>query len=304
MDLTQVKKLFANNKISFLENEPMCRHTTFKIGGNADLFVAPHNIEQLIFVYNTCKQNGIDLTVLGKGSNLLVSDFGIKGVVLSLDLIKNTEIIGEGLIKAEAGATLFSLCGFAAKNGLSGLEFAYGIPGSVGGAVFMNAGAYGGEIKDSIISATVLDKNGNVKTVNKEDMQLSYRNSVFKQSGDIILNAVFKLEKCDTKKIKDAMHIFLERRQTKQPLDYPSAGSTFKRPEGNFAGTLIEAAGLKGVSVGGARVSEKHAGFIINTGNAKCQDVMELIKLVQDKILKENNIKLEPEVIFIGRAEE
>lgn len=301
MKLAEIKLFLCQNKINYTENEPMKRHTTFKIGGNADLFVVPQNTQQLKITIDYCKANNIPLTVIGKGSNLLVSDAGIEGVVICLSALNEITLNKGNKIIAAAGASLFSLCNFAAANSLSGLEFAFGIPGSVGGAVYMNAGAYGGEIENCIVSATAIDKCGNIKVYSKNEMGLGYRTSVFKQKGSIIIEAIFELKPEKTDNIKAAMADYMARRNAKQPLEFPSAGSTFKRPEGHFAGALIEGAQLKGMSVGGAEVSEKHAGFIINKGNASCQDVLNLIEKVQAVVLQKNNIKLEPEVIFIGR---
>ncbi len=301
MTKVDLKSFLTDNKISFKENEPMKRHTTFKTGGNADFWVTPETIDQIKSICLFCKENSIPLTVFGKGSNVLVSDSGIDGVVLSTAMLDKMELIDSATISCEAGAVLTNLCLFALENSLSGLEFAYGIPGSVGGAVYMNAGAYGGEIKDCIISATVLTPEGEIKIIPKEEMQLSYRTSIFKLNGCVVLSAEFSLKNAESPEIKAKMDDFLTRRRSKQPLEFGSAGSTFKRPEGYFAGALIEGANLKGYSIGGAQVSEKHAGFVINKGDAKTGDVLALIKHIQNTVLEKSGVMLEPEVIFIGR---
>ncbi len=287
------------NLIEFKLNEPMKCHTSFKIGGEADIFISVSSATALIGVIEKCGEYSIPYFIIGKGSNLLVSDNGIRGAVISLSGLNKITACGE-IITCDTGVALSELCRFSLENSLSGLEFAYGIPGSVGGAVFMNAGAYGGEMADIIVSAECLTKAGEKITVNAEDMDLGYRKSIFKQNGMIVLNVTFKLEKGSKSEIEAKMNDFICRRRDKQPLEYPSAGSFFKRPEGNFAGALIEKNGLKGFKVGGAQVSEKHAGFVINCGGATCKDVNELGKQVAEKIFMAENILLEREVIFVG----
>lgn len=288
-------------KSNILLNEPMSKHTTFKIGGPADLFieVATSEVVQLV---NVLRNQQIPFTVIGNGSNLLVSDEGIEGVVISFGKLSSEIIVTDDLITAEAGAMLSTVANTALKNGLTGLEFAAGIPGSVGGAVYMNAGAYGGEIKDVIISATVLTPDYQFVEYTKEDLALSYRHSALMEDGGIVLNMTIQLEKGNPDDIKATMDDFKERRISKQPLNYPSAGSTFKRPEGYFAGKLIEDAGLKGFTVGGAQVSEKHSGFVINIGNATAKDVLKLIQEVDSKVFGQFGVHLEPEVRIIGRG--
>lgn len=288
-----------DNKIPFKKNEIMKNHTSFKIGGKADYFIECKTAECLKAAVCAARDFGMPYFVLGKGSNLLVSDKGIRGVVISLSSMDDIEVCGEQ-IDVGAGASLARLCTVAMENSLTGLEFAYGIPGSVGGALYMNAGAYGGEVSQVVVSATVLEQNGNIREIALKDMHLGYRTSVFKTSGSIILSVKFALKLGEKKQIKAAMDDFMARRKDKQPLEYPSAGSTFKRPEGYFAGALIEQNHLKGVSVGGAMVSEKHAGFVINYDNATANDVKELMKKVQNTILENNGVELEPEVIFVG----
>ena len=288
--------------LEFYENESLSRHTTFKIGGPATFFVRPSSVEQVSEVVNYCAAGGIRLVPLGRGSNVLVSDEGIDGVVMNLgSKFSIITLLDEGTIYCEAGANLIQLCNFALENSLTGLEFAYGIPGSVGGAVFMNAGAYGGEIKDTIIYADHVDKNGNTGRFFGDELQMSYRHSVYSGKDYYITGAAFKLQKGDKDEIKEKMEELLAKRYDKQPMDKPSAGSTFKRPEGAFASALIDQCGLKGYRVGGAEVSTKHAGFVINAGGATCSDVLALISDVQKKIKEETGFSLEPEVEILGR---
>lgn len=293
---------FCNcEKIEYKLEEPMCCHTSFKIGGPADFFINVTSVELLQKALLKLAELKIPYFILGKGSNLLVSDKGVDGVVISLaDL--NEVTVDDNVISVGAGASLASVCITAAENSLSGLEFAYGIPASVGGALYMNAGAYGGEMAGVVIKADFVDKNGAIGEISAEEMKLGYRTSAFKHSDKIITRVYFKLEKGNKTEIRAAMDDFLGRRRTKQPLEYPSAGSTFKRPEGYFAGALIEKNNLKGVSIGGAMVSEKHAGFVINFGGATCEDVKKLIAHIKDTVYKADNVELEPEVIFVGRG--
>ena len=292
-------KFCQDNKIPFKKDEMMSTHTSFKIGGKADYFVECDNFDCLKAVLKAIKDCGLDYFILGKGSNLLVSDKGIRGVVVSLGRLDKIEVNGES-VTAYAGVTLAKLCMAALENSLTGLEFAYGIPGSVGGALYMNAGAYGGEMSQVVTCATVLDKNGDIKEIPLKCMELGYRTSVFKTNGDIILSVKFSLKKGDKAEIKDKMDDFMSRRKDKQPLEYGSAGSTFKRPEGYFAGALIEKNGFKGVSVGGAMVSQKHAGFVINYDNATASDVLALMERIKATVLDKDGVLLEPEVIFVG----
>ena len=279
----------------------MSAHTTFKIGGPADVFITVRDTDELCAAVKACRENSVPLMILGKGSNLLVSDAGIEGAVITLDgAFKELTVDGD-TVTSGAGVALSKLCTTALENGLAGLEFAYGIPGTVGGAVYMNAGAYGGETKDVCIEATYLRPDGEIGVYTNAELDFSYRHSIFKENDNIILFAKYKLTPVDPAAIKARMDDFLNRRRTKQPLDYPSAGSVFKRPPGAFAGTLIEQCGLKGKTVGGAQVSEKHAGFIINVGGAVCDDVMNLVKLVQDTVKAETGYTLECEIIRTGR---
>lgn len=292
-----------NNRIAFKKDEPMKNHTSFKIGGNADFFVECCDSECLGRIVRECDRLGIPYFIIGKGSNLLVSDSGIEGVVISLCGFDEISLDGE-IITVGAGVSLAQLCTFACDNCLSGLEFAYGIPGSVGGALYMNAGAYGGEMSQVVLSATVMDKNGNISEIEAKDMCLGYRTSIFKTNGIIILSVKLGLKKGEKKEIKAQMDDFLGRRKDKQPLEYPSAGSTFKRPKGHFAGALIEKNNLKGTTVGGAMVSQKHAGFVINYDNATAGDVKRLMQKIKATVLEKDGVELEPEVIFVGREEQ
>lgn len=289
-----------DNHIEYVCDEPMKNHTTFKVGGNAQVFVTVNSKEELSVLMKYISSENISYFILGKGSNLLVSDSGIKGVVVTLSgEFSDIKIMDGKKIVAGAGASLMKLCRYAQENSLSGLEFAYGIPGSVGGAVFMNAGAYGGEMKDCLVSADYITPQGEEGTFTKDELNLGYRTSVFRNKNYIITSCTLSLKEDNREIIKEKMDELLGRRKSKQPLEYPSAGSTFKRPEGAFAGTLIESCGLKGYTIGGACVSEKHAGFIINKGGATFEDIDSLIKEVQKKVKDETGYFLETEVIRI-----
>ena len=297
---------FYNQIINFIEekrvlvNEPMKKHTTFRVGGNADYFVMPKNASEVKEVVALCKKAEMPYYILGNGSNLLVGDKGYRGVIIQIYKEMN-EIRVEGeKIRAQAGALLSRIGNIALEAELTGFEFASGIPGTVGGAVVMNAGAYGGEMKDIIINATVLTQEGEIVTFNKEELELGYRTSVVAKKGYIVLEAEYQLQKGDKTAIRARMDELKNQRVTKQPLEYPSAGSTFKRPEGYFAGKLIQDAGLRGFQVGGAQVSEKHCGFVINKEQATAADIMELMRQVSEKVMKEFGVKLEPEVKTLG----
>ena len=300
MNAEALADFLESENIEYRQNEPMRAHTTFKIGGEADIFIIPASPAALIYAVKKCNELEIPYFILGNGSNLLVSDGGIEGAVISLSGINGISSDGEK-ITCGAGAMLSSVCLKALSLSLTGLEFAYGIPGTAGGALYMNAGAYGGQMADVIESAECLTATGEIKTLKKEDMRLGYRSSVFKNGGLIIISLTLALKKGDKTEIKAEMDELLNRRKQKQPLEYPSAGSTFKRPEGYFAGALIEKNGLKGLTVGGAQVSEKHAGFVINRGGATAADVKALIKKIQKKVFENDGVMLEPEVIFKGR---
>ena len=300
MSAEALANFLESENIEYRQNEPMRAHTTFKIGGEADIFIIPASPAALIYAVKKCNELEIPYFILGNGSNLLVSDGGIEGAVISLAGINGISSDGEK-ITCGAGAMLSSVCLKALSLSLTGLEFAYGIPGTAGGALYMNAGAYGGQMADVIESAECLTASGEIKNLKKEDMRLGYRSSVFKKGGLIIISLTLALKKGDKAEIKAEMDELLNRRKQKQPLEYPSAGSTFKRPEGYFAGALIEKNGLKGLTVGGAQVSEKHAGFVINRGGATAADVKALIGKIQKKVFENDGVMLEPEVIFTGR---
>lgn len=302
MRLEGFKAALLKTGICVLENEKMSLHTTFKIGGAADLFVEVKSAEELESTLKLAKEYDVPYLILGKGSNLLVSDLGIEGAVISTRLLDKIKVEGKR-ITCESGAHLSRLCTAALSECLTGLEFAYGIPGSVGGALYMNAGAYGGEMSQVVVGAYCINENLEREYIALEDMELSYRTSIFKKNNAVITEIVFELERGDKEKIKQKMDELMFRRVEKQPLDFPSAGSTFKRPPDNFAGTLIEKNNLKGVSIGGAKVSEKHAGFIINSGSAKAQDVLELIEHIKETVYKNDGVMLDPEVIFKGRKQ-
>lgn len=281
------------------KNEPLKNHTSFKIGGPADELCSVNTTEDIKKLIKYAKDNGIPYTVMGNGSNLLVSDKGIRGLVIKIAKgFEKTEVCGEK-IKAKSGILLSKLANIAAENGLSGLEFASGIPGTLGGAVYMNAGAYGGEMKDIVERVTYLS-DGEIRICEKEELDFEYRHSRFSDGEDIILSAELSLKKGNAAEIRAKMEDLKERRCSKQPLSMPSAGSTFKRPEGYFTGKLIEDSGLKGFCVGGAQVSEKHSGFVVNTGNATAQDVLDLIKHIQDTVYDKFEVKLETEVKMVG----
>ena len=288
----------SERNISFIENEPMKNHTTFKTGGNARVFICPESEEQLSEILKLIKNNSLKPFILGNGSNLLVSDDGIKDrpVIYIDDGLDFVRLVDETTIEVGAGASLSSLCRFALENGLSGLEFAFGIPGSCGGAAFMNAGAYGGEMKDVVVRCNHLDFNGNKGHFDRDELDFGYRHSVYSDNDCVITSIVLSLEKGEKEEIQAKMRELLQRRKDKQPLEYPSAGSVFKRPEGYFAGALIEQSGLKGKRIGGAMVSEKHAGFIINYENATTKDVLDLVKFCQDTVMEKFGVMLEREI--------
>ena len=283
------------------ENVPMSKYTSFKTGGNADLLIIPASVDSLSQIIKKCKELNIKPFVMGNGSNLLVTDSGYKGVIIKIGSnLSSMKLLDENTIECESGVMMKALCNFALDNSLSGLEFAFGIPGNLGGAVYMNAGAYGGEMKDVLYSCTHIDSDGNIGTLTKDQLDLGYRRSAYTDNGYTIISATLKLQKGDKTEIKEAMNDKLRRRKEKQPLEFPSAGSTFKRPEGYFAGALIEDCQLKGYTIGGAQVSEKHAGFVINRGGATSTDILNLIKHIQDTVFEKHGVKLETEVKIIG----
>ena len=284
----------------FLREEPMKKHITFRVGGPAACFLTPSTKEQIREILHICQEEKTPYFILGNGSNLLVSDQGFDGVVLQVYKNMNQVTVEGEHLRVQAGALLSATARKALEAGLTGMEFAAGIPGTMGGAAVMNAGAYGGEMKDILESVTVLTPEGEQKDLKNEELQLGYRTSVVKEKGYIVLEAVLSLKKGDPEAIKSRMDELKEQRVTKQPLEYPSAGSTFKRPEGYFAGKLIQDAGLRGYQVGGAQVSEKHCGFVINKENATAKDVVDLIHDVQRIVYEKFQVQLETEVKFLG----
>lgn len=290
-----IKKI---DKERVLQNELMSKHTTFKIGGPADLLINVKNIEELKYILDTAKKNNINCFVIGNGSNLLVKDKGIRGIVINLEM-NEIKVLGNK-IEAESGALISRVSMIAKENNLSGLEFAYGIPGTVGGAVYMNAGAYGGEMRDIVESTTYLNENLEVKTINNEEHGFNYRKSIFETNKGIILNTTLSLKSDDAKKIEEKMQKNLNSRKEKQPLEFANAGSTFKRGKNFITAKLIEDAGLKGKKIGGAMVSTKHSGFIINTGNATAKDILELAEHVKQTIKEKFDKQIELEIKVLG----
>ena len=286
-----------------LKDELMKKHTTFRVGGPADWLVTPTEEEQIREVVNLLRTENVPYYVMGNGSNLLVGDKGYRGVIIqlgkNLSQIRMTE---EGVLYAQAGALLSKIAAEALAQSLTGFEFASGIPGTLGGAVMMNAGAYGGEMKHVLKDALALTANGELRVLPVEQMELGYRTSIFAQNGDIVLSAQIRLQEGSPEEIRAYMDELKEKRITKQPLEYPSAGSTFKRPEGYFAGKLIEDTGLRGFQVGGAQVSEKHCGFVINKEQATAADILSLIEQVSDRVEAKFEVRLEPEVKRIGEV--
>ena len=295
--LTELQNVMGGSGI-FME-EPMKKHTTFRVGGPADVLVQPDETA-LVAILALCRQYHVSYSFIGNGSNLLVGDKGIRGVVIEMtDPMGNIEVDGTK-ITAQAGAMLSKIANTAASNGLGGMEFAAGIPGSMGGAVTMNAGAYGGEMKDVIRQVTVLTQECEQKVLSREELDLSYRHSCIPKNHFLVLEAELSLTPAPEQEIRAKMAELREKRVEKQPLEYPSAGSTFKRPEGYFAGKLIMDAGLRGYAVGDAQVSEKHCGFVINRGNATAAEILQLMKDVQERVKKQSGVTLEPEVKMIG----
>lgn len=280
-------------------DEKLSSYVNFKVGGPADILLTPNSKEQLKKSICICRENNIPVYVIGNGSNILVRDGGFRGVVISLKGVHNVTVNDER-IEAECGAMLKEVSDKAMENSLTGFEFACGIPGTIGGSVFMNAGAYNGEISHVVESAEVIDENCNIINLTNEELDFGYRSSLVMKKGYIVLSAVFKLKKGQVKTIKELVDDLTNKREAKQPLEYPSAGSTFKRPTGYFAGKLIQDAGLKGYSIGGAAVSEKHSGFVINKGNATAKDITDLIEHIQGEVKKQFGVDLHTEVRIIG----
>ena len=296
--ITRLEQILTKDRIR--QNEPMKNHTTFRVGGPADIFLTP-SAEELPAVLSVCREERVPVMVIGNGSNLLVGDKGIRGVVICIGSgMRGIRVDGEKIF-LEAGVTLAAAAQQAAKAGLTGLEFASGIPGTFGGAVVMNAGAYGGEMKDVIVSVRVISEDGEIFTLSKEELDFSYRHSVIPERGYLVIDGELLLTReKDPDQITERMEELKKKRIEKQPLEYPSAGSTFKRPEGYFAGKLIMDAGLRGFSVGGAAVSEKHCGFVINKGNATAADICALMDEVTRIVKEKYAVTLEPEVKKVG----
>ncbi len=300
--IEKLKSIVGGSNVLF--NEPMKKHTTFRIGGPATYYVTPANCEQISQILALCKAENIPYFVLGNGSNLLVSDAGYDGVVIQIYKNMNQISVDGSVITAQAGILLAQLAKKALENSLAGFEFASGIPGTLGGAVVMNAGAYGGELKDVLVSATVLTPDGEILKLSLEELCLGYRTSIVKEKEYIVLEASIKLSEGDKEAIQTRMEELKVQRVSKQPLEFPSAGSTFKRPAGYFAGKLIQDAGLRGYQVGGAQVAEKHCGFVINRGNATAADVLQLIRDVQNAVFEKFGVQLETEIKFLGHFAE
>ena len=296
---TLIKELEQKN-ITLLKQEPMKKHTSFRIGGNADIYISPKSSEEIQSILFLAKKYDVPVTVMGNGSNLLVSDKGIRGIVIQIGEDMSTILVKGEKITAQAGALLKTIGEKALQSSLEGFAFAAGIPGPLGGAVCMNAGAYGGEIKDILVEAEVLTEDLQIKKFSTQQLQFSYRHSIIPEKGYIVLSATFLLKKGNQKEIAQKMTELAQQRREKQPLNFPSAGSIFKRPQGYFAGKLITDAGLKGYSIGDAQVSQKHGGFIVNKGNATCADVLALIEHCQKTVFEKFGVMLETEVKMIG----
>jgi UDP-N-acetylmuramate dehydrogenase len=302
MDFSKIyrsmKDFLHENQIKI--NEPMKNHTSFRIGGPAEIMVLPTDPKEISRIIKLCKQNNVPFFVMGNGTNLLVKDEGIKGVVIKLAQNYNDAQVDKNILKCKAGMSLSTAAKIALENSLSGLEFANGIPGTIGGAAVMNAGAYGGEMADVVQKVTVMDMDGNLFLMEKHELDYSYRRCILQQIDRILLEVEMELMPGDYEDIQRKMEDFMARRKDKQPLNFPSAGSAFKRPPGNFAGALIEKAGLKGYRVGGAMVSDKHAGFIVNVDNATFEDVMNLINHIKKKVKERFDVNLASEIKIIG----
>lgn len=302
MSMQAILQYCQENQIAYKKEEALKQHCTFKIGGAAQLYCVPETGDQLCALVRCCVQNEVPYFILGKGSNILFSDYGYHGVVITTaKLIRFT--VKENSITAECGVPLCEICKTAAENSLAGMEFAYGIPGTVGGAVYMNAGAYGGEIKDVLEKAVYMLPNGEKHQVSAAEMELGYRTSALQKNRGVLLEATFSFARGPKEDIWEKMRDFAGRRSDKQPLDKPSAGSTFKRPEGAFAGALIDQCGLRGYRVGDAAISEKHCGFVVNLGNATCQDVLTLTQKVGELVFEKTGYRLEKEIRVIGERE-
>ena len=293
-----IKNILKNSDV--LENEALKQYSFTKTGGNADILVRVKSEEDFQNIIKYSNDNDIDLTILGNGSNVLISDTGIRGIVVITSELNTITLSEDNILTCYAGTTLKELADFCIENSLTNLEFSCGIPGSVGGAIFMNAGAYGGEMKEVVQKVEVFTRNGEKKIYTNEEMKFSYRHSVIQETKEIISKVYFKMDKGNKEEIVAKVEDLNKQRSDKQPLEYPSCGSVFKRPEGYFAGKLIQDAGLQGLTVGGAQVSKKHAGFMVNVNNATCEDYKNLIKKVQKKVLENSGVELECEVKILG----
>jgi len=293
----QLKEIFTEDELLF--NEPLSRWTTWKVGGPAEYLVFPNTVEKVALVIKVAKNNNIPIIVLGNGSNVLVKDSGIKGIVIKTSKLQKSEIKGKSIF-AEAGVIMPTLAKYALQNSLTGLEFSAGIPASFGGAILMNAGAWGKSIGEMVEEVTIVDMEGKIKTLSKKDMVFKYRESSFKREAQVIVAASIQLDQGDPVKIKDLMNLHQKNRLDKQPLRLPNAGSVFKNPDGYTAGYLIDSVGLKGFSIGGAQISDKHANFIVNTGNAKAEEILNLMEKTIQCVEKVYGIHLEPEVNILG----
>lgn len=299
MDYSSLEKLCCELGVKYAPGEPLSSHTSMKIGGECDILVQPDSEQALVEIIRLCRAQDMPYFVLGKGSNVLVSGNGYRGCIVLLSKEFSEVAVNGGIITAAAGASLKSVCMAALDNSLTGLEFAYGIPGSVGGALYMNAGAYGGEMKDIVKSCRYVDENGEYQEINADEMELSYRHSFFSGKKCVIVSVTMELKKGDKAEIKAKMDDLMGRRKDKQPLEFPSCGSTFKRPEGYFAAALIEECGLKGCTIGGAQVSEKHSGFVINKGGASFEDVMALVAHIKKTVKEQKGVDLECEMLIL-----
>ena len=298
MDKIYDKLLRIVPQEQILKDEPMKLHTSFKVGGNAEYFVKAKNINEIKEILELVKKENVPIFVIGNGSNLLVKDNGVKGIVLKLDF--EDYKVEDDIITVQAGMAVSRLSRKALENNLSGLEFLCGIPGTMGGAIKMNAGAYGSEMKDVVIESTYMDRDGNIYTLNNEGHEFEYRKSIFSNKDWIVLETKVKLTKSTNEEIIAKMNEFTKSRIEKQPTNYPSAGSTFKRGNGFITAKLIDDAGLKGYKIGGAMISDKHAGFIVNTGNATAKDILQLVEIIKEKLVKEFNVEVELEILVIG----
>ena len=299
MSYDTIAKIAEKHNARILFNESIARYTSFNIGGRCDVIVMPNSTDCVKELVSECRSAGIRYYVFGKCTNVLISDNGLRGVVIMIDGdLSGIRREGNCLI-CDAGASLSKICVTARNESLTGLEFAYGIPGSAGGALYMNAGAFGGEMKDVVSYCDYLDTDGSVKRMDNADMLLTYRHSAFSGTDRLILSVCFELREGDKDGISAKMNDIMQRRRDKQPLEYPSAGSTFKRPEGHFAAKLIEDSGLKGYTVGGAQVSEKHSGFVINRGNATAVDVRKIVNDIKEKVYKDSGVMLECEMLIV-----